>query len=121
MVVIDDDKIASESIQTLLDVWGCKAKVFSSLEACLTSLGDTDRCPDVIIADYRLQSQQTGIAAIEEIRAFCKQHVPALIVTGDTDATVMEEAQKHDIPLLHKPVDPQALKAFLAKIKAKKL
>ncbi len=121
MVVIDDDKIASESIQTLLDVWGCKAKVFSSLEACLGSLAEAGSCPDAIIADYRLQSRQTGIAAIEGIRAFCRQPVPALILTGDTDAKVMEEAEAHDIPLLHKPVEPQALKSFLADIKASRL
>ncbi len=121
MLVIDDDAIALESIRTLLDVWGCHVHIFSSLEACLAYLAAAKDCPDAIIADYRLRSQQTGIAAIEGIRAFCKLSIPALIVTGDTDAKRMDEAQKHDIPLLHKPVNPQALKAFLADVKAKKL
>ena len=121
MVVIDDDKIASEGIQTLLDVWGCKVKVFSSLEACLSSLAEAKSCPDVIIADYRLRNQKTGIVAIESIRVFCKKPVPALIITGDTDTTVIDEAQEHDIPLLHKPVDPQTLKSFLADVKASRL
>ncbi len=121
LLVIDDDTIALESIRTLLDVWGCNTHVFPSLEACLTYLAAAKDCPDAIIADYRLRSQQTGIAAIEGIRTFCKQPIPALIVTGDTDAKRMDEAQKHDIPLLHKPVNPQALKAFLADVKTKKL
>lgn len=121
ILVIDDDKIALESVQTLLDVWGCAVHVFSSLEACLVYLKSSQDFPDAMIVDYRLRNHQTGIAAIAGVREFCKAMIPALIVTGDTDAERMVEAQAQHIPLLHKPVNPQALKSFLAQVKIEKL
>jgi signal transduction histidine kinase len=121
VLVIDDDKIALESMQTLLNIWGCVVHIFPSLEDCLAHLSQSGDCPDALIADYRLRGHKTGIAAIEGVRVFCKLVIPALIVTGDTDAERIVEAQAKHIPLIHKPVKPQALRDFLAQVKMEKL
>jgi signal transduction histidine kinase/ActR/RegA family two-component response regulator len=121
VLVIDDDKIALESVQTLLDVWGCEVHVFPDLASGLAYLQSSKLCPDFMIADYRLRHYQTGLSAIEAVRAFCNQQVPALIVTGDTNPELIAEVEAKDIPLLHKPLNPQALKQFLIQAKADRL
>jgi len=113
VVVIDDDKIALESMDTLLAVWGCTSKTFASEQEALTALAASSYRPDVLIVDYRLRDKQSGVDAITSIRAHFKQDIPALIITGDTAPERITEAKTSGLPLLHKPVDPNALKRFL--------
>jgi CheY-like chemotaxis protein len=63
----------------------------------------------VVISDYRLREQRTGVEAIEAIRAQLGTCIPALLITGDTAPKRLREAQASGIPLLHKPVSPSKL------------
>lgn len=42
--------------------------------------------------------------------------VPALLMSGDTNPGPLREAEVNGYELLHKPVDPAALRAMLIKI-----
>ena len=65
--------------------------------------------PDVVVSDYRLREQRTGLEAIAALRSVFGQDLPALLITGDTAPDRLREALSGNIPLLHKPVSADQL------------
>jgi signal transduction histidine kinase len=115
IAVIDDDKIASEGMVTLLKVWKAEVHTFASGELCMGFLRSKAWVPDALIVDYRLRGSETGLTAIEAIRRFLRRDVPALIVTGDTGHDQRILGADMHVALLHKPIAPEELKGFLNK------
>jgi CheY-like chemotaxis protein len=76
-------------------------------------LSGLSRAPDVIIADYRLRDNRTGVQAIERLRARFGRDIPGVIVSGDIAPERLQEAQAGGHTLLHKPVAPAKLRAFI--------
>jgi signal transduction histidine kinase/CheY-like chemotaxis protein len=113
VVVIDDDAPALDGIGGLLRSWGCRVVTGGSEIAALTGLADHDETPDLIISDYRLQDGKTGVDAIERLRDEFSIPIPAFLVSGDTNPEPLRHAQANGFHLLHKPVDPMALRAML--------
>jgi len=87
--------------------WGCECEVVESLEDALTLVGRW--VPEVVITDYRLRNQGTGVEVIEALRARLGQELPALLITGDTAPQRLREAVTTGLPLLHKPESPSRL------------
>ncbi len=110
VLIIDDDTSVLKGMRELLEIWGYRVVTAASLDE---ALGMLDEAPNAIIADYRLQNEQTGTAAIHEIRRRFGAAIPALIITGDTAAQRLDEIAKEDIAFLHKPTPPGKLRAFL--------
>ena len=102
-LVVDDEPDIRDSMAAALAARGCRVLVAASARAACATLAETSMRPDFVVMDYRLETQ-TGLAALAEIRAFLGQHVPALIVTGDTLASdLMQFAQAGEAWLI-KPV-----------------
>ena len=51
-----------------------------------------------------MREEKTGREAIELLRDKLDANLPAIIITGDTAADRLREAQASDALLLHKPV-----------------
>ena len=113
VLVIEDEPIIREGIASLLKHWQCLVLVAGSVEQALLELTDYEYSPDVILADYRLRAHATGIEAIALIRSLYGELIPALIITGDSDPDRLKEANANAIPLMHKPFEPEQLRAFL--------
>ena len=121
VVVIDDEISVLEGTQQLLEVWDCAVVTATDLNSALTQLSQRNRRPDGIIADYRLGDNQTGIDAIRAIQAQYGDDTPALIVTGDIAAERLREVNNSGVQVLHKPVAPAKLRAFLRHAQLRKL
>ena len=107
LLFIDDDEIVREGMLHLLRDWGCECEAAESIEEALALV--QLNVPDVIVSDYRLREQRTGVEAIAAVRKLIGSDIPALLITGDTAPTRLREAQASGIPLLHKPVSPGLL------------
>ena len=77
---------------------------------------DTDAAPDVIIADYRLPGEATGIEVVKRIRALSDTPLPAVLITGDTASMILHEAQMNECILVHKPLDAETLYTLLCNL-----
>jgi CheY-like chemotaxis protein len=97
----------------LLQRWGCRLVTAATESDLIANLAGVGRTPDLIIADYHLSNQITGIAAIRRLRSACHTPIPAFLITGDTAPELVREASTNGIHLLHKPVSPMALRAML--------
>jgi CheY-like chemotaxis protein len=116
VVVIDDDPMVLDGMRGLLTSWGCRAVTADSDHAALAGLAEHGQKPDLIISDYRLQAGQTGIEAIERLRRAYGAAIPAFLISGDTAPERLREAIASGYHLLHKPLQPMALRAMLIRI-----
>ncbi|HEY9198591.1 MAG TPA: ATP-binding protein [Gammaproteobacteria bacterium] len=113
LVVIDDDQSVLDSTQALFERWGCAVVTGTALESVRAQLIATGNRPDGIIADHRLPGGHTGIEAIRDLQREYGEDLPCLIITGDTAAKPLRDLQDSGVQLLHKPVAPAKLRAFL--------
>lgn len=116
IVVLDDDYTVREAMQMLLSDWGCDVIAAGTVEEAAERIRDAGRFPTLMIADYRLRGGMNGIGAINRIRAFTKQSLPAVLVTGDTGVDRLREVRESGITLLHKPVVVTQLSDTLSRL-----
>jgi len=109
VLVIDDDARALEAISGLLQSWGFNVVNAQSLPAALAQTGAHP--PDLIISDYHLQNETTGIDVIEHLRSKFDAKIPAFLISGDTALDSGHRASMAGYVILHKPVEPMALRA----------
>ena len=114
VLVVDDDVSVRHSMQHLLRDWGCECRTVESIEDALRVVQDW--VPDVVISDYRLRNQCTGMEVIETLRTAVGYKLPAVLITGDTAPQRLREAVESGLPLLHKPVSPSRLYQELVKL-----
>ena len=113
IAVIDNDENVLDGMKALLGKWGCDIISGISADIALAQLIEQDKTPDIIIADYHLNGEDTGIEAIKEIRAEFICPVPAIIITSDRDAGLEEMLKTGELPLIHKPVVAANLHALI--------
>jgi PAS domain S-box-containing protein len=115
IIVIDDEPDVLESLRLLLEAWGHVVLPAASAEEAIRMLPAFGRSPDLIIADYRLQSGDTGGQAIARVEVHLRpdSKVPAIILTGDTAPERLRQAQAEGHGLLHKPVRAEALRTAI--------
>jgi len=101
VLVLDDEEGVRASMSTLLRDLGCDvvaaADIAGAVDAARTAL------PQIVLADLRLRGTETGIAAIEAVRAIVPG-VAGLLVSGDTAPDRLREVHESGLRLLHKPV-----------------
>jgi ActR/RegA family two-component response regulator len=69
---------------------------------------------DYIIVDYMLGGAHNGIQFLNQLRQKLDKPIRAVLVTGDTSATLIREAANSDWPVLYKPVNLDNLIAGLS-------
>jgi CheY-like chemotaxis protein len=111
--VIDDDALVLDGMGGILRSWGCEVVTAERAETALAKLAELRRAPDLVISDYRLADGNTGIEAVEHLRAELGAAIPAFLISGDTAPARLREANARGYPLLHKPVAPMRLRAML--------
>lgn len=69
--------------------------------------------PAIVISDYRLTQGETGFDVIAAVRAAMGADLPAILITGDTEAKLMRSMADRGIVVLHKPLNLEILQATL--------
>lgn len=115
VLVIEDDQLVREALMSLLVSWRVEVAVAEGLAMALALL-KSGVAPEVIVADYRLRDGENGIEVIHQLRAAAGQPIPACLISGDTDATLMQAAAAASLTLLQKPVRPAKLRSLLRRL-----
>lgn len=113
VLVIDDDPEIRDSMQHLLTEWGHDVFVAGSLESALKIADKHGATITLILSDYRLAKNVTGVDVILAVRQRLGRDVAATVITGDTSGETYADAARDGFGLLYKPVDPQVLKALM--------
>jgi len=114
---IDDDTAILEAMVQVFDQWGVALAAGEDGEQVRQELIELGRRPDVILSDYRLKNGRTGIEAIASLQAAFGP-LPAALITGDTAPDTIQALHLSGLPVLHKPLKPAKLRAFLSHLLA---
>jgi two-component system, sensor histidine kinase len=115
---IDDDEAILAAMVELFDHWNVALAAGEDAEQVRNELQVLGRAPDLILCDYRLRNGHTGIEAVQLLRNAFGAQIPAALLTGDTAPETIKEIQAVDLPVLHKPLKPAKLRAFLSHLLA---
>ncbi len=107
VLVIDDEPGVLKGMTLLLSDMQCLVEAAETYQQAMASIAR--KVPDIILSDYRLQEDITGTEVVRRLRKALNRDVPAIIITGDTDTSVLKNIQKEGFLMLSKPIDPQEL------------
>jgi signal transduction histidine kinase/CheY-like chemotaxis protein len=113
VLVVDDDALVREAMQSLLAQWGCTVVAAGTGEEAVALLEGRDRLPDALLCDYRLPGAETGIEVIRRLQTVAGRAIPAALVSADTAPESLRAAKESGFPLLPKPVAPAQLRALV--------
>jgi signal transduction histidine kinase/FixJ family two-component response regulator len=115
VVVIDDDPVVLEGMSGIFRSWGCQVISANTDRKVLDELAEQSHAPDLIISDYFLSGGRTGLETIEHLRNVLSAQIPAFLISGSIHPEPEREARAKGCHLLHKPVDPMALRAMFTR------
>ena len=106
--------MAAEELLKLLTSWGMEVSVVLSYEMLAEQVADEGEV-DLILSDYHLGlTRENGMEIIRKGRALHVQKAPVcVLMTGDTTGDLVDSTRESNIHLLHKPVSPVRMRAFL--------
>jgi CheY-like chemotaxis protein/anti-sigma regulatory factor (Ser/Thr protein kinase) len=113
VVLIDDEPFVLKGLSMVLQGWGYRVLAASSEAEAMEQLAAMNTPPSIILADYRLREGRTGTEAVAHIRDHFAAAIPSIIITGDTAPERLREAEASGFSILHKPVQPPALREAL--------
>lgn len=113
VLVIDDEFQVLQSMRHMLEGSDCEVLLAESARGALKELALSDRVPDIIISDYRLADDLSGVDAVAAVRESVDRYIPAILVTGDTSPERLKEVSDTGLHLLHKPVRPDELNQMM--------
>jgi len=107
ILLIEDDALQATALTAILTETGflvsAARDAVSALEAA------QPHGPDLIVSDYRLPGGVSGLEAIQRVRRHLGRAVPAILITGDTQASIAEQAWQEACSIVHKPYSPSSL------------
>ncbi|MBK9080384.1 MAG: hybrid sensor histidine kinase/response regulator [Hyphomicrobium sp.] len=113
LIVIDNDLVVLDAMQTLLARWGADVRLARDLDDISEVLGESDFKPALILADYQLDNGVTGLDAIARIRQLMNPSLPAIVITADRREETATNAARAGCELLYKPVKPAELRSLI--------
>ena len=113
VLVLENDGRVLDGMTRWLGQWGASVLPASITSEALGYVEDMGMPPDIILADYQLDGDDTGIDAIAQLRALTGTQIPAILITANQTKRVRQEAEGADISLMQKPAELGRLRALI--------
>jgi signal transduction histidine kinase/CheY-like chemotaxis protein len=114
VLLVEDDFEAMDATRQLLELWGFTVLVARSVDIALEKVQRMENRLDIIIADYRLPDDLTGVDAIASVQELLGYEVPAFIVTGEAETNNIYSACGMEYHVLRKPVRPAKMRTLMS-------
>ncbi len=108
VLLVEDDPSVRDATRMLLRVEGYEVIPAASLDEALAAVCSGER-PDLLMTDYHLGANQTGIHVITALRTQLGVPLKSVLITGDTSTAVRGLAPDPHLRVLSKPIRAEAL------------
>lgn len=113
-LVVENDADMRHGYSLILrDTWGMEVMAAEGTAAAEREVISAGRSPDLILADYHLAGEDTGVRSIRALRRRAGADIPALMVTAHRNAGLVRSCGRMGIRVLEKPVRPEDLQENL--------
>jgi len=116
VLCVDNDPTVLVAMRTLLQGWSCEVIAATNVADAWSQVEKLGALPDIVLMDYHLESDLTGLAALDSLSTRAGRRLPAILVTANYTEVVRQEADARSYPVLNKPVRPGALRALMAQM-----
>ena len=111
LLVVDDDQESLEAMVDMFRRWGHAARGVQSIDEALKTLDDLGT-PDLLVTDYRLTPDTTGLDLHAAILAL-HPGLRTVIVTGATAPEDLKILVDSGLQVFHKPLTPAEIRQYL--------
>jgi DNA-binding response OmpR family regulator len=112
VLIVDDEPDALETLQGWIETQGWEVRTAQSGQVAVKLTKSFK--PDVLITDYLLQDDLTGVDVIAQVRT-AGMKVRCVLVTAVLQNALLESVHRlHGVPILTKPFDFQRLGELLS-------
>jgi PAS domain S-box-containing protein len=108
ILVTEDEPSVLQATRLLLELEGYQVVAAASREEAL-QLGQEHPDIDLLVSDYHLKEDQTGLNVIASVREQLRRNIPAILVTGDTSTAMRKISGDRQLRLASKPIDAEEL------------
>lgn len=116
ILCVDNDPDVLDGMSLLLSGWSCRVIAADAMETALEQLQQERVVPDVMLVDYHLDNDETGINLMKQVCRHFERSIPGILITADFSEEVKEEALSEGYRYLRKPVNPGALRNLISKL-----
>ncbi len=111
LLLVEDNLNVANAWSMLLEAEGYTVVQAVSRQEVESMLADGMEQPALIVSDYHLAEESTGVEVIQLVRAAFSTSIPAFIVSGDTSKVVTDARLVDNSMLFSKPVNTDDLLA----------
>lgn len=108
ILVTEDEPSVLQATRLLLELEGYEVVSAANREEALQR-GREHPDIDLLVSDYHLKEDQTGLNVIASVREQLARNIPAILVTGDTSTAMRKLPSDRLLRLASKPIDADEL------------
>jgi len=108
ILIVDDEPTVVDATSMLLQMEGFDVLCAASIDEVKACIRDIATAPDLLITDYHLRNEETGLEAICAVRERFDSNIPVILLSGDTSNRIAL-ADVEDVTFFTKPVDVEDL------------
>jgi len=115
VLYLENSPDSLEAMSALLSNWGCEVISCRTYPEAIEQLCNPKANIDMILADYRLDEQQSGLDFLN-VAAAQDESITGVLVTAEQDLSIKNTALECGHIFLAKPVEPAALRGILTRL-----
>lgn len=119
VLLVEDDASVRDATQMLLKLEGFRVIPVASLDETIQTL-DAGEQFDLLITDYHLGRNQTGMDVIAALRKQLGRPVKSILITGDTSAAAHQLPPDRNLRVTNKPIRAETLLGVVRELLAEK-
>jgi two-component system CheB/CheR fusion protein len=116
ILLVEDDPHVREMLTLLLEDDGYHTIAAADGREALKLIARGPPRPDLLIADYNLPNDRTGVQVAAGLESIMHRQIPVIILTGDISRNTLREIADHDYVQLNKPVRVRDLTSLIEEL-----
>ncbi len=108
VLVVENDPGLRRALAELVEGWGFFVLEAGSADEALRLLDEIQLVPDAAVLDYQLGDGATGLDIAQRLRTL-PGGMALCVMSADRSQALARTCHQAGLPLLHKPIDPEAL------------